>query len=78
MLAEAAQRYGIIVRDGSQIVSLFAQAPLQSASNPYLGASGYFEGEEPSQLLASFPWSQLQLLKMELYKNRPGRHHKGI
>jgi hypothetical protein len=77
MMAEAAQRYGIYVRDGSrQVTSFYAQDPTPTGTNPYAGPGGYFEGEYPNQLLASFPWSQLQLLKMELHhmvKHRP-RH----
>ncbi|HTA15571.1 MAG TPA: hypothetical protein VK781_12015 [Solirubrobacteraceae bacterium] len=67
MIAQAAQRYGIYVRDGSHNVQLYAQDPSTLASNPYLGSGGYFEGRYPTQLLASFPWSQLQVLKMELH-----------
>ena len=67
MLAEAAQRYGIIVRDTAGNVSFYAQDPTPTGMNPYIGAHGYFEGKTPPQLLASFPWSHLQLLKMELH-----------
>jgi len=66
MLAEAAQRYGIIVRDRSSNVAFFGQDPTPTGANPYSGPDGYFAGEYPSQLLASFPWSHLQVLKMEL------------
>ena len=67
LIAEAAQRYGIFVRDGSTVVQFFAQDPVTLANNPYTGPGGYFEDRYPSQLLASFPWSHLQLLKMELH-----------
>jgi hypothetical protein len=67
MIAEAAQRYGIYVRDGSTVTQFFAQDPVTAAKNPYTGPGGYFEGKYPNQLLASFPWSHLQLLKMELH-----------
>jgi hypothetical protein len=67
MVAEAAQRYGIFVRDGSSNVQLYAQDPKSLASNPYTGPDGYFEGQYPVQLMASFPWDELQLLKMELH-----------
>ena len=66
MMAEAAQRYGIIVRDQSPNVAFFGQDPTPTKTNPYLGGSGYFGGQYPSQLLASFPWSHLQVLKMNL------------
>ena len=67
MLAEAAQRYGIVVRDGASHVTLYAQDPTPTGANPYIGPDGYFEGESPVQLLASFPWQYLQLLPMELH-----------
>jgi hypothetical protein len=67
MIAEAAQRYGIFVRDGSPNVALYAQDPIPTGTNPYAGPHGYFEAKNPRELLASFPWSQLELLKMELH-----------
>jgi Big-like domain-containing protein len=67
MIAEAAQRYGIFVRDTTGQVTFYAQDPTPTGTNPYTGAHGYFEGDEPSGLLASFPWSHLQLLKMQLH-----------
>jgi hypothetical protein len=66
MLAEAAQRYGIIVRDGASNVCFYAQDPTPTGTEPYSGPSGYFEGKQASELLASFPWSRLQLIKMDL------------
>jgi Bacterial Ig-like domain (group 3) len=67
ILAEAAQRYGIIVRDTAGNVAFYAQDPISTGTEPYTGANGYFEGKSPAQLLASFPWSHLQLLKMDLH-----------
>jgi hypothetical protein len=67
LLAEAAQRYGIFVTDSSATASLFAQDPIPMGTNPYTGSGGYFEGKYPNQLLSSFPWNQLELLKMELH-----------
>jgi hypothetical protein len=67
MLAEAAQRYGIVVRDYAANVTFYGQDPTPTGTNPYTGPNGYFEGESPSQLLITFPWSHLQLLKMELH-----------
>lgn len=70
LIAEAAQRYGIFIRDGAGSVQLFAQDPVNASSNPYTGPGGYFEGRYPDQLLASFPWDRLQLLRMELHPDR--------
>jgi hypothetical protein len=67
LIAEAAQRYGLFVRDGASVVKLIAQDPVTAPKNPYLGLNGYFEGKYPSRLLASFPWDRLQLLKMDLH-----------
>jgi hypothetical protein len=72
MIAEAAQHYGIFVRDKGANVQFFAQDPTPTGSNPYIGPGGYFEGKSPAQLLASFPWSQLELLKMELHEASSG------
>ncbi len=66
MMAEAAQRYGIFVRDRAANVAFYAQDPT-NGTDPYTGSSGYFEGKTPQQLLAVFPWSHLQLLQMELH-----------
>jgi hypothetical protein len=70
MIAEAAQRYGIFVTDGSSDVEIDAQDPTPTGTNPYTGPDGYFDGQHPNQLLASFPWSQLELLKMELHNQK--------
>jgi hypothetical protein len=67
MLAEAAQRYGIFVRDKASNVAFYGQDPTPTGTNPYAGTHGYYEGKSPQQLLESFPWKYLQLLKMELH-----------
>ncbi|HEY2537786.1 MAG TPA: hypothetical protein VGI24_12500 [Solirubrobacteraceae bacterium] len=72
MMAEAAQRYGIFITDGSSDVEFFAQDPTPTGTNPYIGASGYFEGKHPYQILESFPWHHLQLMKMELHSKTAG------
>jgi hypothetical protein len=72
MLAEAAQRYGIIVRDQTHhAVGFFAEDPTPAISNPYTGARGLFDGLEPSVFLREFPWNQLQLLQMHLCTSAP-------
>ena len=67
MMAEAAQRYGIFVRDQRRTRSSTRRTRSPTGTEPYTGAHGYFEGTSPQKLLASFPWSHLQLLKMELH-----------
>jgi hypothetical protein len=71
MIADAAQRYGIFVRDKAKVAHFFAQDPRPTGANPYGGEEGYFEGDSPAQLLSSFPWSRLQLLRMELHSFTP-------
>jgi hypothetical protein len=68
MIAEAAQRYGIFLRDTAGAVVFYAQDPTPTGTEPYTGIHGYYEGKSSRELLASFPWSHLQLLKMKLHK----------
>jgi len=68
-IAQAAQRYGIYIRDSSPNIGFYAQDPTPTGTNPYTGPHGYYEGKAPAQLLASFPWQHLQLLKMSLHNN---------
>jgi hypothetical protein len=67
MIAQAAQRYGLIVRDYSPNLAFYAQDPTPTGTEPYAGAAGYFEGMYPREVLAGFPWSRLQLLPMHLH-----------
>jgi len=67
MMAEAAQRYGIFVRDYASNVAFYAQDPTPTGTEPYVGLHGCFEGKSAGQLMAAFPWSHLQLLKMQLH-----------
>jgi hypothetical protein len=74
MIAEAAQRYGVIVRDQTGAgngISLFAEAPQSANSRPYSRPGGIFDGQTPLQLLAPFPWAHLQLLKLSLCRSGP-------
>jgi hypothetical protein len=68
MIAQAAQRYGIYIRDGSPNVGFYGQDPTPTGTNPYIGPTGYFQGKSPSQLFGSFPWNHLELLKMSLHR----------
>jgi len=67
MIAEAAQRYGIVVVNQSANVAIYGQDPIPTGANPYTGPHGYYEGKSAQQILEAFPWSHLQLLKMELH-----------
>ena len=59
MIARAAQRYGIIVRDKGGAVTFFGQAPTTSA-DPWTAA---FAGRYPNEVLEGFPWSHLEVLQ---------------
>jgi hypothetical protein len=67
MIAIAAQKYGLIVRDGSSNVSIDGQVPETPDQTAIwqqeLAGSGY---KFWSQVLKQFPWSHLQLLQMSL------------
>jgi len=67
LMAEAAQRYGIIVRDKAKNINFYGQDPTPTGTDPYHGKEGYYEGSCACRILESFPWSHLQLLKMELH-----------
>jgi hypothetical protein len=67
MMAVAAQRYGMIVRDQTgHAISFFAENPSQYGSNPYTGPGGFFGGTNPMAVMQSFPWQYVQLVKMDL------------
>lgn len=67
MMAEAAQRYGIIVRDKTlHAIGFYAEDPSPLGANPY---TRLFDGKTPGELLQSFPWSHLQVVKTSLKSN---------
>jgi hypothetical protein len=67
-MALAAQRYGMIVRDKTlRATGFFAEDPSPTGANPY---PQLFGGQAPNQLLARFPWEHLQLIKMQLGRDR--------
>jgi hypothetical protein len=64
MIAVAAQKYGIIVRDQAGDVTFYGEdSDAEGLPDPYDGAGGWFEGQYISNLLASFPWSHLEALQ---------------
>ena len=64
LMAQAAQRYGIVVRDTAGIVSFVAEDPVDGNFTVYRRLA---QGLYPNKLLASFPWSHLQVVKMNLH-----------
>jgi hypothetical protein len=66
MLAEAAQRYGLIVQDGAPATVFYGEDP-----SPYerLGQGNFYDtliGPRPVGFLNGFPWDRLQLTRMKL------------
>jgi hypothetical protein len=58
-IARAAQRYGIIVRDGAGNVTFYAEDPRPSGANPY---GTLFRGRYPDEVLRGFPWDRLEVV----------------
>jgi hypothetical protein len=63
LMAEAAQRYGIVVRDQSGVVAFAGEDPTPTGTNPWSGPGGYFSNQYPSTLMRQFPWQHLQALR---------------
>ena len=61
MLAEAAQRYGIVLRDKSSIVTFYGEDPTPTNADPWRGV---YRGQDLNSLIAQFPWDHLQVLKL--------------
>jgi hypothetical protein len=77
MLAVAAQRYGMVVRDKTWgVFQIDFETPPAAASNgdddrpPYTGSNGLWDG--PAWVLFdNFPWRSLQVLNMKLCTSHP-------
>ena len=59
MIARAAQRYGMVVRDGSEVVTFYAQDPTPTGSNPW---QAWFGGKSAARALDGFPWDKLRVV----------------
>jgi len=73
MIARAAQRYGMVVRDQTgHGISLWVEvaSDSQRASHAYTRLLG---AKSPGDILATFPWDRLQVLKMHLCTTAPCR-----
>jgi hypothetical protein len=64
-IAQAAQRYGLIVRDTSPNVALYAEEP-----PPGDGLLGPLPSSGDAQLLARFPWERLEVIACRLRGSR--------
>jgi hypothetical protein len=63
MLAQAAQRYGIVVRDKAGAVVFYGQDPVTQSNNPWPAAFG---NQYPNNVLDQFPWSHLEALQTQM------------
>ena len=72
IVAEAAQRYGIVVRDKGGAIAFEAEDPTPTGTNPFTGPDGWFEGRGAAALMREFPWSRLQALPTKLRTAPPG------
>jgi hypothetical protein len=63
MIARAAQRYGLIVRDGGGAVSVYGQDPTPSGTTAWDEALG---GMRRYEVLQSFPFDRLEVVRMRL------------
>jgi hypothetical protein len=71
-MAVAAQRYGIVVRDGAGAVAFYAEDPTPRRVNPFLGQDGLFGGSYITDQLRAFPWKHLEVLKTDMtYETEP-------
>jgi hypothetical protein len=64
MVAEAAQRYGIVIRDRAGVVALYGEDPTPSGADTW--SETYRSQGEPDRLLSRFPWRELQVLTLDL------------
>lgn len=64
IIARAAQRYGMVVRDKTDhAIAFFASSPAAPRADPY---PLLFDGLSPRLLLEGFPWARLQVVNMDL------------
>jgi hypothetical protein len=69
-IARAAQRYGLVVRDKSTTVALYAEDPTPYRRDPYLDLLAPHYPGHLNRLLEEFPWDRLQLLELRLCPER--------
>jgi hypothetical protein len=63
ILAQAAQTYGIVVRDTSGAVTLYGQDPTPTGSNPWASP---FDGWSEGTYLSWLPWSHMEALRTQM------------
>ncbi len=63
LLCQAAQTYGIVIRDTSGAVTFYAQDPTPTGSNPWAAP---FDGWSEGTFLSWLPWSHLEALQTQM------------
>lgn len=72
MIAEAGQKYGLIVRDKTgHATGLYAEDPTRTGGDPYRGPSGFYGGLKPWDFMPQIPWNRMQLLRMSTCTKAP-------
>jgi hypothetical protein len=71
LLAEAAQRYGMIVQDGSQSTVVYAEDPSPMMREGWANFIEAKYGRHLSRAIAEFPWEDLQVVQMHLCQHSP-------
>jgi hypothetical protein len=69
-IALAAQRHGMVVRDKSTTVALYAEDPSPFGHDPYPDLLAPYYPGQVNRFLDEFPWEHLQLLKLRLCPER--------
>jgi hypothetical protein len=72
-MAEAAQEYGIVVRDRTgSVIAFAAEDAAQAGEDPYRDeatGAGLWQDQYPTEFLSAFPWKHLQVLELHLCAN---------
>jgi hypothetical protein len=69
MIAEAAQHYGMIVRDTGGSIAFYGEDPGPTGADPY---PALLSGLASWDALRGFPWNRLQLVRMQLVTSGGG------
>jgi hypothetical protein len=71
MLAEAAQRYGMIVHEGSQATVIYAEDPAPYVAQGEVNFYRPLIGWDSVRAMRKFPWSDLEVVQMHLCTTGP-------
>ncbi|HEY8809733.1 MAG TPA: hypothetical protein VIM28_06895, partial [Solirubrobacterales bacterium] len=71
LIAEAAQRYGMIVQDGSQSTVVYAEDPSPMMREGWANFIEAKYGRHLSSAIAEFPWEDLEVVQMHLCQHSP-------